>query len=102
MQKKINSRVFVFDNGKRRYLCNAYVKLPTPPFPTEAVNHPAHYAGKSGIEALDVIEAFDLNFNTGNAVKYIVRAGKKAENSTVQDLKKAVFYLNREIKNLEG
>lgn len=66
----------------------------------EAVNHPAHYGGADNpYEAIKVIEAWNLNFNLGNAVKYIARAGKKDD--ILQDLKKAAWYLNREIENLE-
>lgn len=66
---------------------------------TEAVNHPQHYGGDTPYEAIKVIEAWNLNFNLGNTVKYISRAGKK--DSLVQDLKKAAWYLAREISNLE-
>lgn len=66
----------------------------------EAVNHPAHYGGADNpYEAIKVIEAWGLGFCLGNTVKYIVRAGKK--DATVQDLKKAAWYLAREIANLE-
>ena len=62
----------------------------------EQVNHPNHYGGgENPYEAIKVIEAWDLNFRLGNAVKYIARAGKKGE--AKQDLKKAVWYLQREI-----
>lgn len=61
----------------------------------EAVDHPQHYS-KGGIEAIDVIEAFDLNFRLGNVVKYILRAGRKGDR--IEDLKKAMWYLNREIE----
>lgn len=54
------------------------------------------YYKSGGLEAFDVIDAFGLNFNLGNAFKYIARAGKK--NSKVEDLRKAVTYLNREIE----
>ena len=60
----------------------------------EAVNHPAHYKA-NGLEAIDVIEAFGLGFCLGNTVKYILRAGRKADR--VEDLKKARWYLDREI-----
>ena len=63
------------------------------------VNHPSHYQSKSGIEVIDVIEAFDLGFNLGNVVKYILRCGKK--DSDIQELKKAKWYLEREISNRE-
>lgn len=55
---------------------------------------------KSGdMEVFDVIDAFDLDFNLGNVFKYIARAGKK--DSKVEDLRKAVTYLNREIEKAE-
>lgn len=67
---------------------------------TDMVNHPPHYKA-NGLEAIDVIEAFKLTFKLGNAVKYILRAGKKGRNKTIEDLKKAQWYLNREISKLE-
>jgi hypothetical protein len=68
---------------------------------TEAVNHPAHYGGADNpYEAIKVIEAWGLGFCLGNAVKYIARAGKK--DATVQDLKKARWYIDRAISNLGG
>jgi hypothetical protein len=63
------------------------------------VNHPPHYKSNTGLESIDVIEAFELDFNLGNAVKYILRCGKKDD--ACQDLKKAVWYLNRAINNFE-
>lgn len=64
----------------------------------EMVDHPRHYGGKDNpYEAIKVIEAWDLGFCLGNTIKYISRAGKKG--STIQDLEKAVWYLQREIKN---
>jgi hypothetical protein len=65
----------------------------------EAVNHPSHYGGDTTYETIKVIEAWGLNFNLGNSVKYISRAGKKGD--TLEDLKKARFYLEREIQKLE-
>jgi hypothetical protein len=65
----------------------------------EAVNHPAHYQG-NGIEVIDIIENFELNFNLGNTVKYVLRAGKKGNKK--EDLEKAVWYLKRELNKFEG
>ena len=66
----------------------------------DVVNHPAHYTdGK--IEVIEFIEDKGLNFHRGNAVKYISRAGKKDLAKEIEDLKKAVWYLNREIGRLE-
>lgn len=67
----------------------------------DAVNHPAHYTdGK--IEVIDFIEDKGLGFCLGNAVKYISRAGKKDPAKTIEDLKKAAWYLNREIQTRES
>lgn len=66
------------------------------------VRHPIYYGGADDpYEAIKVIEAWNLGFHLGNTVKYISRAGKKDGNSATQDLKKALFYLNREIELLE-
>jgi hypothetical protein len=65
------------------------------------VNHPSHYGGESNpYEAIKVIEAWHLGFNLGNVVKYLSRAGKKGD--TLEDLRKAAWYLNREIQNREN
>ena len=60
----------------------------------DPVNHPSHYTD-GGIETIDFIEAKRLPYHLGNAVKYISRAGKKDDE--IQDLKKAVWYINRYI-----
>ena len=67
---------------------------------SDAVNHPSHYTD-GGIETIDFIEAKKLPYHLGNAVKYISRAGKKDQNKTVEDLQKAVWYIERYIKVLE-
>lgn len=66
------------------------------------VNHPSHYGGDVPHEAIKCINAWNLNFNLGNAAKYICRAGKKNGESKLDDLQKAVFYLNWEIAKLRG
>lgn len=66
----------------------------------EQVDHPQHYGGKDDpYEAIKVIEAWGLGFHLGNTIKYIARAGKKDE--TLQELKKAKWYLDRKISQLE-
>jgi hypothetical protein len=68
----------------------------------EKVDHPPHYGGGDNpYEAIRVIEAWSLGFCLGNCVKYLCRAGKKSESSCLEDLRKAAWYLNREIENLE-
>lgn len=67
---------------------------------TETVDHPAHYGGADNpYEAIKVIEAWELGFHLGNAVKYIARAGKKTDNN-LEDLRKAAWYLQRQIERL--
>ena len=63
------------------------------------INHPVHYQG-NGIEVIDIIDSFNLNFNLGNSIKYILRADKKGNKK--QDLEKAVWYLNHELKKYNG
>lgn len=55
-----------------------------------------HYVTSKGLEAIDIIEAYDLGFNLGNVIKYVARADRKGE--AMQDLEKALWYLRREIE----
>lgn len=66
----------------------------------EQVDHPAHYGGDTTYEAIKVIEAWELGFALGNAVKYISRAGKKDPAKELEDLQKARWYLDRRIGQL--
>ena len=60
----------------------------------------AYYGGKENpYEAIKVIEAWELNFNLGNVLKYVSRAGKKNNETKHEDLTKAIWYLNRELEN---
>lgn len=66
----------------------------------DAVNHPSHYTSDpSGIECIQITR--HRNFNIGNAIKYLWRAGLK-EDAKVQDLRKAIWYIEDEIKRLEA
>lgn len=68
----------------------------------EAVNHPAHYGGADNpYEAIKVIEAWGLDFCLGNTVKYISRAGIKSAETELEDLRKARWYLDRRIQQLD-
>ncbi len=70
---------------------------------SDSVNHPPHYGGKENpYEAIKVIEAWGLGFCLGNTMKYISRAGKKSPETTLQDLEKARWYLDREIAWRKG
>lgn len=78
----------------------------------DPVNHPSHYTwikDKCGIEVIDITR--HLDFDLGNAIKYILRAGKKPITSekninnnkaAIQDLNKAIWYINDKIKMLEN
>ena len=68
-----------------------------PKKPKESVDHPAHYNSGS-IEVIDAIEDWGLGFSLGNAIKYIARAGKKSPETYIQDLEKALWYINRELQ----
>ncbi len=69
----------------------------------ESVNHPSHYGGADNIyEAIKVIDAWSLGFALGNTVKYISRAGKKDQSKELEDLKKALWYLQHHINQLEN
>lgn len=63
------------------------------------VNHPAHYQGKK-FEVIDIINDYKLNFEMGNAIKYILRADKKGNKK--QDIEKAIWYLNHELSKFIG
>lgn len=71
-----------------------------PPARVDMVNQPPHYRAGDTYETIRVIEAWKLGFNLGNAVKYISREGAKGD--PVEDLKKARWYLDREIAKREG
>lgn len=69
---------------------------------SESVDHPPHYGGADNpYEAIKVIEAWELGFCLGNAVKYISRAGKKPGGDAVEDLRKAAWYIQRRIEQLQ-
>ena len=65
------------------------------------VNHPDHYnKHPSGVECIDIVR--HMNFNLGNVIKYLWRAGLKDGNADIQDLEKAKWYLEDEIKRIKG
>lgn len=79
--------------------CSELNKKPKLASKYDPVNHPSHYTSYSGLEVIDLTE--QMNFCRGNAVKYICRAGKKSKETEVQDLEKAIWYLNREIERIK-
>lgn len=66
---------------------------------SDMVNSPQHYQGKT-FEVIDIINDYSLNFELGNAIKYILRADKKGNKK--QDLEKAIWYLNHELSKFRG
>lgn len=65
------------------------------------VDHPDHYCKHpSGVECIDIVR--HMNFNLGNVIKYLWRAGLKDGNADIQDLEKAKWYLEDEIKRIKG
>lgn len=75
----------------------------------DKVNHPSHYkSANRKFEVIDIIEFFSLNFHRGNVLKYLLRAGRKKEDGyadlekEIEDLEKAVWYLNREIARIKN
>ena len=90
-------------------LSNKHFKKCTIPIKEDRVNHPSHYTWLKelcGIEVIDITR--HMNFNLGNVIKYVLRSGHKSEEGMsnkqkrIEDLKKAVFYLNDEINRLEN
>lgn len=82
------------------YLNGVYDRMVDVDSDNDAVNHPSHY-NRGEIEVADFIYDQSLNFNLGNAIKYICRAGFKGDNA-IEDLEKAIWYLNHELKMLKG
>lgn len=74
------------------------MSIPNPISEPDPVNHPEHYT-HGGIEVIDAIEAWKLGFHLGNVVKYVARAEHKGK--PLEDLRKARWYLDRAIQNIE-
>jgi len=94
---------FIYELAKLNGINTGINRLPTM---EDKVNRPSHYTGHpSGIECIDITEHYD--FCVGNAIKYLWRAGLKKEagvsdkEKEIEDLKKAAYYINRKIKQLE-
>lgn len=86
------------------YTCNVEIEGSTPSGSTmakyEFVDHPGHYnEHPSGVECIDVIEY--MTWNIGTAIKHLWRAGLKPGATTEQDLQKAIWYINRELKRIK-
>lgn len=94
--------------GKNKFKSYAEEQLDHAKEKKEMVNHPSHYGGEDNpYEAIKVIEAWGADFNIGTTLRYLCRCGKKtiggsAEEMRLEDLKKAKWYLEREISNIEN
>jgi hypothetical protein len=87
---------------EKECVCGANVFCECPPIKVEQVNHPQHYGGESNpYEVIKVIDNWELGFSLGNTVKYISRAGKKGKDKELEDLRKALWYLQHHIETLE-
>lgn len=104
-RQKVTQMPQIVEN--KEYFSSTY-EAKSAPITEDKVNHPSHYTWlkeKCGIEVIDITRWLD--FDTGNAVKYLLRAGHKSEEGmtnrekTIQDLKKAVWYIHDRIKMLE-
>ena len=71
----------------------------TESFPEDVVNQPKHYVF-SGVEVIEALEAWNLDFRLANVVKYVARAGRKDPEKKREDLEKALWYLKRYIEKL--
>lgn len=65
----------------------------------ESVIIPSYY-NKANMSVIDIIDEYELNFNKGNIIKYVLRSGKKSKDTEIQDLQKAVRYCQMEIERL--
>ena len=96
-KKKVGGRVVSVLTPNAR-MSKALFSSPPQHGTQDSVNHPPHYK-VGGIETIDFIEAKSLGYNLGNVVKYVSRADYKGK--LLEDLKKAQWYLNREIQTME-
>lgn len=87
----------VKEDGKTRIICQDCYKQKDAT--KKDLINPDHYK-RGGLEAIDVIRSFELDYLTGNAVKYLLRAGHKDD--TITDYKKAIWYLERKVKELNN
>lgn len=87
--------------SEHSYECEKAYKIIQNLTKNDPVDHPSHY-NKGKIEVADFIADQKLNFDRGNAVKYVCRAGSKDPDKEIQDLEKAIWYIEHEIKMLKG
>ena len=66
----------------------------------ESVIMPSYY-NKTNMSVIDIIDEYELNFNKGNIIKYVLRSGKKSKDTEIQDLQKAIRYCQMEIERIQ-
>lgn len=66
----------------------------------ESVIIPSYY-NKTNMSVIDIIDEYELNFNKGNIIKYVLRSGKKSKDTEIQDLQKAIRYCQMEIERIQ-
>ncbi len=98
----MNKNNLLCESCKAGIMCTCDSKKPEKITKKESVNHPEHYLKNTGHEVIDVIRAWKLNFEIGNAIKYIARAGKKDPNKEIEDLEKAMCYIEMQIKSIKN
>ena len=99
MFRKKNTEPAIYQDNMAQRNGSPVEDIPEDAIPNDPVNHPSHYT--DGIEVIDYIEDQKFPYHLGNAVKYLSRAGKKDPTKTVEDLEKAVWYINRYIGLIE-
>ena len=97
--KNLNSTCQALTPNENIIRANKYLNKNNETIPTDNVNNPSHY-NVGTIEVITVIEDWKLNFNLGNAIKYIGRCEHK--NNKEEDIKKAIWYLERELKKINA
>lgn len=97
---KTHSVIIQHSNSLWDYQKNRIVQVLSKKKEQDNTNTPSHYNNGKGYDVIDFCNDYNLNFNRGSAIKYLAKAGKK-ENE-IEDLKKAIDFIKREIKHLEN
>ena len=97
---KTHSVIIHHSNSLWDYQKNRIVEVLTNKKEQTSISTPSHYNNGKGYDVIDFCNDYKLNFNRGSAVKYIARSGKK--DNEIEDLKKAIDFIQREIKYLES
>ena len=101
--KKFNEASSVYTNEERKkFATNKVLKTHEKAFEQlDNMFHPPHYGGEKTYEVIKVLEAWNIDFHLGSAIKYIYRSGKKNVKTEIKDLEKAKWYIQRKIDLLK-